>query len=430
MITMRIFVRSFGCSANLSDSEVIAGCLSLNGHELVNSEETAELIIFNTCAVKGPTENRIIDAIKKTSNKLIIIAGCLPLINLERISKQLRYDAVVGPAVGDKIVNITKRVANGEKIIDLQDALIVQPRLNLPHIKTNPLLSVISVSYGCLGSCAYCCVKHARGNLRSYKIAEIVERAKIDLINGVREFWITGQDVGCFGRDIQTNLVSLLNELTALKGDFQIRVGMMTPNLVTPMIDDLIEVFHSPKLFKFLHLPVQSGDDQVLRQMNRFYTIAQFKKIIDTFRLAFPEITISTDVICGFPGESIEAHQNTLNLLEEIQPDIVNISKFFARPKTTAWNMRSIFIQPDVINQRTSEVAALVKRIGLKRNASWIDWVGDVFIDETGKIPGSWIGRNFAYKPIVIKSSENLMGKTLKVKVIKAYSTHLVGIIK
>jgi threonylcarbamoyladenosine tRNA methylthiotransferase CDKAL1 len=431
MIKMRVFVRSFGCSANLSDGEVIAGCLSSAGYKLTNSEDTADLIIFNSCAVKGPTENRIINAIKKTPiDKLIIVAGCLPLINIERLSREVRFNAIVGPAAGENIVNIVNRVGNGENVIALEDALIAQPRLNLPHIKTNPVISVISINYGCLGSCAYCCVKHARGNLRSYKIPEILERIKFDLASGVREFWITSQDVACYGKDVQTNLVSLLDELVALEGDFRIRVGMMTPNIVTPLLDELIRVFRSEKIFKFLHLPVQSGDNNVLKKMCRFYTVVDFTKIVDAFRLVFPQITLSTDIICGFPGESIEAHQNTLKLLEEVKPDVVNISKFFARPKTAAWDMRSIFIDRDIINHRTSEIAAFTKRIGFERNQSWVNWTGDVFVDEKGKVPDSWIGRNFVYKPIVIKNSENLIGKTLQVKIIKAFSTHLIGTIE
>jgi tRNA A37 methylthiotransferase MiaB len=205
---------------------------------------------------------------------------------------------------------------------------------------------------------------------------------------------------------------------------------MMTPNLIMPLLDELIEIFESEKIFKFLHLPVQSGDDEVLKKMCRSYTIAEFKEIVNKFRSAFPQVTLSTDIICGFPGESIEAHQNSLKLLEAIKPDIVNISKFFARPKTAAWDMGSIFLDRDVINRRTLEMATLVKKIGLERNQSWINWTGTVFVDEKGKVTESWIGRNFAYKPIVIKSSKNLMGKTLTVKIIKAFSTHLIGSIE
>ncbi len=425
---MRVFVRSFGCSSNLSDGEVLAGVLSSAGYEMVNSEETADLIIYNTCAVKGPTENRIINIIKHApTGKQVIVAGCLPLINFDRLCSEVQFNAMVGPASGERIVSIVNRVANGEVVIDLKDALMAQPRLFLPHIPVNPVVSIISINYGCLGSCAYCCVKHARGNLRSYAVRDIIDRIKHDLDNGAQEFWLTSQDTACYGKDIQSNLASLLKEIVQLEGDFKIRIGMMNPNLVTPILDEIIEVFHSEKLFKFLHLPVQSGDDEILNKMCRFYTTDEFKNIISGFKSAFPQLTLSTDIICGFPGESIKAHQNTLRLLKAVKPDIVNISKFFARPKTAAWDMRNNFLDRDVINSRTSEVASLVKRISLERNEYWINWVGDVFVDEKGKVEGSWIGRNFAYKPVVINSHENLMGQTLTVKIIKAFSTHLIG---
>ncbi len=124
-----------------------------------------------------------------------------------------------------------------------------------------------------------------------------------------------------------------------LEGDFRVRVGMMTPNLVTDMQERLIGSFENPKIFKFLHLPVQSGDDSVLKSMRRFYTAAEFKSIVEAFREEFPDLTLATDIIVGFPGETEKAFNNTLKLLKEIQPDITNVSKFFARPKTAAWEM-------------------------------------------------------------------------------------------
>jgi len=257
---MKINIKTYGCSANTSDSEVMAGCLTKAGYELTKHEAEADLLIFNTCAVKGPTENRIIEAIKQTpKSKKIIITGCLPKISYERIINETRFDAVTGPSIGEDIVEIIKRATNGEKIVDLQ-ALEekTKPKLTLPRINTNPVISVLPINYGCLGSCAYCCVVFARGKLRSYNIEEIVERVHADLAVGIKEFWITSQDTACYGRDIGTNLAKLLHALSDIEGDFKIRVGMMTPNMVTDMQTDLIEAYKSSKIFKFLHFPVQS----------------------------------------------------------------------------------------------------------------------------------------------------------------------------
>ena len=425
---MRVFVKSHGCSANTADTEVLKGCLSKAGYKMANSVSTANIIIYNTCAVKGPTENRMIQALKRIpQDKKVIVTGCLPMINFERLCREVRFNGAVSPASGEKIADIVRRVVEGEKVIDLEDASTVKPSLSLPKLRLNSVIGVIPVGYGCLGSCAYCCVVYARGRLRSYPINEVAERAQKDLAVGAKEFWITSQDTACYGRDIGTNLAALLKALVAMKDDFYVRVGMMTPNLVRDILDDLIEVFKNSKIFKFVHLPMQSGNDNVLKRMRRFYTVKDFLEIVDSFRLAFPKITLVTDIICGFPGETKEAFKNTLALIDRIKPDVVNVSKFFARPRTAAVEMWEAFVEPAEIKQRSTEAAELVKRISLERNQRWIDWSGEILIDEKGKVPGSWVGRNFAYKPIVIGSSASVLGKTLRVKVVKAFPTHLVG---
>lgn len=428
---MRVFVRSFGCSLNLADGEVLAGCLADAGYEIVNSPLDADVVIYNTCAVKGPTENRIIEVLRRApKGKRLIVAGCLPLINFERLSREVRFDGVVGPAFGKEIVDVVGRVLKGEKVVILKNALANKPCLDLSRKPVNPIVSIIPTNYGCLGSCAYCCVVFARGRLRSYGIDEIVKRVKRDLALGFREFWVTSQDVACYGRDLGTNFAELLKAICAVEGNFRVRVGMMTPNMVIDILDDLIEAFKDEKVFKFLHLPVQSGDDQVLQRMRRFYSVEDFEKIVKAFRKHIPEITMATDVICGFPGETEEAFKRTLQLIEKIKPDIVNVSKFFARPRTAAASMRDNFVPLDEVKRRSSLAASLARKIAFERNRRWVGWVGEILVDEAGKFSGSWIGRNFAYKPIVVKDiSTNMLGKTLRVKVVEAFSTYLLGVV-
>jgi MiaB-like tRNA modifying enzyme len=423
---MRVFIRSFGCSTNLADAEVLAGSLAEAGYELSDSIATAETIIYNTCAVKGPTEDRMIEILKRVpANKKVIVAGCLPLINFERVCKEVRFNGIVGPASGDKIVDVLKSVLNGERVIALERAVNAKPSLNLRRLHLNPMISIIPVNYGCLGSCAYCCVIFARGHLRSYSIQEIVERMKKDLVFGVREFWITSQDTACYGRDLGLNLAGLLRTVCDIEGNFRVRVGMMTPNGAMNILNDLIEVFKSEKIFKFIHLPVQSGDDQILERMRRFYSTEDFKRIIDALRSSFPNITLATDVICGFPSESSEAFERTLQLIKEVRPDIVNASKFFARLGTAAAKMHSNFVSSSEIKRRSAIVAKMARELAFERNQRWIGWTGEVFIDEVGKFSGSWVGRNFAYKPITVKNTKDVFGKTLQVRVVSAFSTHL-----
>jgi MiaB/RimO family radical SAM methylthiotransferase len=248
-----------------------------------------------------------------------------------------------------------------------------------------------------------------------------------DYQTGAKEFWITSQDTAAYGRDLGTDLAELLTAIGCLSGDFRVRIGMMTPNLITEMQTRLITAFDNPKIFKFLHLPVQSGDDSVLQYMRRFYTAAEFKEIVKTFRSEFPQLTLATDVIVGFPGETAEAFDNTLKLLEEVKPDVTNISKFFARPKTIAARLKEGLVGKEETKRRSTVTAELAKRLSAERNQRWVGWSGEVLVDEKGKVEGSWVGRNFAYKPIVVKSADNLLGKTLQVKVVDALGTYLKG---
>ena len=423
----RVFVKSFGCSSNLADGEFLRGCLSKAGFELVDEMTDADVLIYNTCAVKSPTENRIIEELKKSAKlkKKLIVTGCLPLINLERLKSEVEFDGVLGPASGSKIVEAVQKVLRGEKVQWLDDYAKVKPRLDLPKQTVNPVISIVPVAYGCLGSCSYCCVVFARGHLRSCETEEIVQRIQNDMRFSAKEIWLTGQDMACYGRDIDLNLVNLLQEVCSIKGDFFVRVGMMTPNYVLDMLDELVEAFRNEHVFKFLHLPVQSGDNEVLKRMNRFYSVEDFQRIIEAFRRAIPNITISTDVICGFPTESEEAFERTLTLIEQVKPDIVNVAKFFSRPGTLAEKMESI-VSASNVTERSKRLAELVRRISAEKNRAWMNWTGKILIDERGKQPDSWIGRNFAYKPIVIKSEdETLFGKFLNVRVVTTFQTYL-----
>jgi len=424
----RVFVKSFGCSSNLADGEFLQGCLLQAGFDLVKELADADVLIYNTCAVKSPTENRVIEELKdaaKWKEKKLIVTGCLPLINLERLKNEVEFDGVLNPAPGQKIVEAVQKVLRGKTIEWLDSHAQTKPQLDLPRRADNPLISVVPVAYGCLGSCSYCCVVFARGHLRSCGTEEIVRRIESDIRSGAKEVWLTGQDMACYGRDLDLNLTDLLRAVCDIRGEFFVRVGMMTPNYVLDMLNPLVDGFRDEHVFKFLHLPVQSGDNDVLRLMNRFYSVNDFRRIVDPFRKVIPKITISTDVICGFPGESEEAFERTLKLIEEVKPDIVNVSKFFPRPRTLAEKMMPQ-VSPADVKERSKRLAELVRRISSEKSAAWINWTGKILVDEKGKQPDSWIGRNFAYKPIVIKSKdESLLGKFLNIRVVKTFQTYL-----
>jgi tRNA A37 methylthiotransferase MiaB len=191
-------------------------------------------------------------------------------------------------------------------------------------------------------------------------------------------------------------------------------------------LEGLLKAYESPKVFKFLHIPLQSGDDEVLKLMNRGYTVEEFRDIVSQFRRKFPQLTLATDIICGHPGESEEAHRRTIRLLEEIRPDIVNVSKFFPRPGTPAQEMNPL---PSwKVKERTRKLAQICRNIAWDKNRKWLGWKGEILVEEKGR-GDSWIGRNIAYKPVAVKSTENLLGRFLEVRVVETFSTHLEAVL-
>lgn len=429
---MRVFVRSFGCSSSVADGEVLAGCLSTAGFELARSVAEADVVVFNTCGVKAPTENKIIHLLKEVpTDKRLVVAGCLPLIDFSRLTREVRFDAAVGPAFGEEIVDVVKRVVDGEKIIVLKD-IQHKPTLDLPRVRLNPVVVIVPVTYGCVGECSYCCVHFARGRLRSFSVNEVADHVRRSLTDRVREFWFTGQDLACYGLDLKNgaNLVDLLKKVCAIDNcdEFWVRVGMMTPNLLLRFAHDYAEFLSrhksSGRVFEFLHVPVQSGDDGILDSMKRHYRADDFRHVVALFRRVLPQVTVATDVIVGFPGENEEAFRKTVTLIEELKPDIVNVSKFFARPNTLAGKMKGK-VDAEELRRRSGVIADIARRISLEKNKAWISWRGQVLIDEKGKKAGSWVARNFAYKPVVVHSAEDLLGKVLNVRVVDAFQSHL-----
>ena len=394
----------------------------------MRSIASADVIVVNTCAVKGPTENRMIEILRRVPRrKKLIVTGCLPLVNFERLQKEVLFSGVVGPAAGQRIVEIVNRVSNGEEVVVLANGADNLPSLSLPRARSSPVTSIVPINYGCLGSCAYCCVVFARGHLRSYDVQDIVKRVREDLDLGLREFWITSQDTACYGRDKGTNLAALLRALCCVEENFRIRVGMMTVNNVLDMQEELVQAFQDERIFKFIHLPVQSGDDDVLKRMRRFYRVEDFRRVVEAFRTSFPDITLATDVICGFPGETEEDFHRTLQLIDEVKPDVVNISKFFARPKTAAARMQRDSVPLSEIKARSTVASALAKKLSFENNQRWAGWTGEILVDEVGKVPGSWVGRNLAYKPVAVKSTSKLVGKFMHARITEAFPTYLQG---
>ncbi|MFQ6123004.1 MAG: tRNA (N(6)-L-threonylcarbamoyladenosine(37)-C(2))-methylthiotransferase [Candidatus Heimdallarchaeota archaeon] len=412
---------TYGCAANQADSEMMKGLLKEAGFEFTTSRQDADVIVINTCTVKEATFHRMLHKIQEVVNagKPLLVAGCMPKTERSAIEKIAPYASLIGPNSTHKIVHAVSETLTGKKSVQLQE--VPFPKVGLPRIRKNDVIAICPIATGCLGHCSFCQTKLAKGDLLSYPLPLILDEVKASLQNGCKEIWLTAQDTGCYGFDLGTDLSILLTKIVKIPEEFFVRVGMMNPQHVLPILDDLLDSYESDKIFKFLHLPVQSGSNRILKRMNRNYHVSDVHQIIRKFKDAFEYLTLSTDIIVGFPGETHSDFQLTLNLIKGIKPDIVNISKFGKRAGTEAAKMSQV--PKPIISERIKKLVELCKRTQLENNEKWIGWKGKVLLDKKGKRMGV-IGRNFAYKPILTRGS---LGSFKAVQVLQARPTFLIG---
>jgi MiaB/RimO family radical SAM methylthiotransferase len=263
----------------------------------------------------------------------------------------------------------------------------------------------------------------ARGKLFSFPVEGIIEDAEAAVASGCREIWVTAEDTAAYDAD-GVRLPELIERLAAIEGKFMVRVGMMTPNSALPIFDDLVSAFKNPKVYRFVHAPVQSGSDSVLAAMRRKYTIGQFKELITRFREELPSVGVATDIICGFPGETEAQFRESLDFVEWLRPDMLNISRFWPRPGTEAAAMRNQF-PSRITKDRSRLMDELWWRVNAEVNRGWLGWEGDVFLDKVGH-SGFKEGRTGTYKAVVLKTRRRL-GEMVRVKVTDIAKGYLIG---
>ncbi len=423
---VKVYGEVYGCSANKADHEMMLGLLKKSGMEIVDSMDESDINIITTCAVKTPTVNRMIFRSRELTkeNKPLIVAGCLSKIDKERnLVREINPKAsFVGPDSITKIVDVAHATLNGESVLSLER--VFEEKIGLPRIRANPIVDIIEISGGCLSKCSFCATKIARGDLYSYRPHSIREQINQSLKEGVKEIWLTSQDSSAYGKDIGTNLPSLLESVSGIEGNFLVRVGMMNPlHFKKVEIKDLISAYKNDKIFKFLHLCVQSGSNKVLKMMRRGYAVEDFVSYVERFREEIPELTLMTDVIVGHPGEEEDDFEQTVELVKAVGPDLVNLSKFGARPGTAAAKMG--LVPTNVVSVRSRKLWKTIRKTCLERNKFWKGWEGKVLIDEMND--GFVTGRNYAYKPIVIKNTDLKLGEEAFVKVRGVSNTFLRG---
>ena len=421
----KVYIETYGCSASFSDSEICAGQLSQAGYSIVDNPKDSDINVIVTCTVKTATANRMSHRIKKLSenNSALVVAGCMPKTQAKEIKKLNPNASLMGPDSIDQITDIVNSTLNGTPLIQLGKS--TKPKILLPKIRINPVIDIVEIGTGCLSSCTFCQVKIAKGTLISYPPDAIVEQIQQSTDSGCREIWLTSTDNGCYGMDMSMDLADLLTSLVDIQNNFLVRVGMMNPMHTKKKFHKLFNIFSHDKIYKFLHIPVQSGNNRVLKSMLRGHSREDYILMCSSFREKFPLSSIATDIIVGYPTESDEEFRDTVELLKSTQPDVVNLSKYGARPGTKAIEMEQV--PNSTINARSKSLTSIIKEISLERNKKWLDWTGNCLVNENGKIDGTMIGRNFAYRPIVLKNSDVVLGNHYNVKIVEAQSTYLVG---
>lgn len=419
----RVHIESYGCAASSADAEMIAGLLAKGGHDTKADAEESDISVIVTCSVKDATADKMVHRMKSLSAKPLVVAGCLPKAEQDTVERFAPKASMMGPDSIAETLRVVESTLTGNRTISLQET--GPSKTDLPRVRLNPMVGIVEIASGCMSECTFCQTKLAKGTLQSYRVGDIVRQIRRDVTDGCKEIWLSSTDNGCYGLDIGSTLPELISAVSAIPGDFAVRVGMMNPMYMPRIQNSLLESFESSKVYKFLHIPVQSGSDQVLADMGRGHTSKTFRDAARRFRRKFNRFTISTDIIVGFPTETDENFEETVQLIQEVQPDIINLSKYSARPGTRASEMK----QHDMseIKRRSRIVYDIARNISLEHNKKWIGWSGPVLFGETTE-DGKVRGRNMAYKPIFVKESVDL-GSTDMIKITDVTDHSLIGMI-
>lgn len=408
---MRYFVESYGCTMNFGEGEQLSKKMESLGHTRVDSPDEADIVILNTCTVVDTTEKKMIHRMGelKQEGKEIIVTGCMAKVQPKRISIRLPESMIIPPDQYD--------LFSGK----VESAFGCAPCTETYEFGAS---AILPIAQGCLGNCSYCITKFARGVLKSYQEDELLNEFKSMLDSGVKEILVTAQDTACYGRDIDTDLPTLLSRFLEFEGEYRIRIGMMNPNNLDRILDDLMDVMEDERVYRFLHIPVQSGSNSVLEKMRRHYTVDRFMGIVNRLRERYPDISIATDLITGFPGETERDHEKSIKLIKDLHADTVNITRFSVRPGTDAATMKNQ-IHGNISKERSTELTETKMSVEGDINSTLIGQRYRALVTENGR-PGTMIARNRNYRPIGIEADIPI-GTFVDIEITGSAPTHLVG---
>lgn len=371
---LRIYIETYGCCYNFGDTAKLVEVLKSRGNTIVSSADIADAVVINTCTVVGPTERRMLRRLSLFRDRDLYVTGCMPMVQRGSIL------AVCSPVIIDpdsiRRAYLTIGTIAGEGT------------------------GIVQIAQGCAGRCSYCITRKARGPLKSFPADEILGQVLAFSRAGTTEIQITAQDVSAWGRDTGRTFPELLKSIGDLPGKFMIRVGMMNPATVRENLEPLVDAFQSEKIFRFVHIPVQSGSDLILERMKRGYTAAEFEEIVAAFRKRYPNISISTDVIVGYPGETDSNFNKTCDLISRIRPNKVNVTRYSHRPLTDTDFGKEL---PDSVKkERSRELNVLAEKMYSSVNLPLLGTRSSFTVTELIR-PGSVMARTPAYVGVVIQ---------------------------
>jgi threonylcarbamoyladenosine tRNA methylthiotransferase CDKAL1 len=369
-----VYIETYGCRYNFGDTAKLVEILRHSGGKVVENPDEAEAVIINTCTVVGPTERRMLRRLAGFRDDNLYVTGCMP---------KVQHDAIL--AVCSPII-ITP-----ETIHELYRCL---------GTVTGGGVGIVQLAQGCVGKCTYCITRFARGPLKSFTAEEILAQVRAFVQAGTYEIQLTAQDVSAWGMDIGHSLPELLRALDKISGRHRIRVGMMNPATVREQRGDLVDAFAGDHIFRFIHVPVQSGSDAVLTRMGRGYTVAEFEEIVRSFRNRYPEISVATDMIVGFYGETTDDFSASLDLIRRVKPAKVNVTRYSRRPFTPVAREKDY---PDHVKKdRSRTMNSVVEEVYASCNAVQLGKTVSFLVTETLR-KGSVMARSPEYTGIVIR---------------------------
>ncbi|WP_457619369.1 tRNA (N(6)-L-threonylcarbamoyladenosine(37)-C(2))-methylthiotransferase [Methanopyrus sp.] len=420
---IKVAVEVYGCAANHDDGRLVRELLRREGFEVVNDPENADVAVLLTCIVRDSVDARMVNRMRELKRVPTVVAGCFPEAYPERVRKLRPDAALVGPRHLDRVPEAVRAVLRGNRTEFLGEREDIDWKADAPRELPN-LAAIVPIAEGCPNRCAYCAVKLARGNLCSFPPERILRRVKRELERGAVEIHLTAQDTAAYGLDRGTNVVELLEEVVDLCSRYgaRVRLGMFNPGHAYPIVDDLADLFASRDdvLYRSIHMPVQSGDDEVLRRMSRNYTVEEALEVYHAFERRLGYFSFITDVIVGFPGETEEAFRNTLGFLERTRPHILHASRFCRRPGTPAARMK---------DQVPEDVKLRRSRVLHRKRLEWAEEANRELIGETVEVTmvmEGW-GRDEHAKKTVFRGEVPEPGERLECRIVDASHARLVA---